>query len=706
MIVKSIQRNVVESHDFKSEIATIDANEMRYISSLLRNNYSNVILATARETIANAVDANKGSSRDVEITAPTRLSPTFVVRDFGTGLSESDLFGLYTKYGRSTKRGDNDSIGGFGIGRFAPLSYTDSFTVTSRHKGNEIVISVYVDEHGDTRFTKLSDTSTSEPSGVEISVAVKSEDISNFECEINKVIRFSDEKFVCKGFSRLVPEWVIKNADWGMERNRRSDPIIVMGGISYPLNLDSLANHPIASSKIYKAFSNSYVSNFFVFFFPVGSVALHHSRENLEYNAQTKNFIARAISKLETEIKTQVQKEIDAISDSAEFFKKLYLLSGSNNLESLCCDANYNFTDANKNVIKIDGDPIVPLAIYRKSRNTRNLVRLSKKTQNVEKTISAKTFYAGGNNWRIVINDNVKNIQDRVNGLMTSKGIDGTIYVVSLADAESKLLYKHNSCDHIHLASKLTPVSPKSKEFNNIRKIFSNSHWSYSFKEKVPVPTDPFYYVDIKHNGGNNYDILFGDLKDFGQSDFRQLWKIARHFGINYDTVYGVLDRTDLPAHAINLHDVFMPKFKTAIAQFKSILNSREEKEVRRDALPMIAHWEDFRKNLPDNHPISVYFDLWNVSSDIDADNSPFSDEQKKEFNILSDFPRKYANDKVIPTLDPKISEKIKQEALTIKETYPMMFALFEGRYGSFYGIQNAKKLVLDYINLVDNRKS
>ena len=175
MIVKSIQRNVVESHDFKSEIATIDANEMRYISSLLRNNYSNVILATARETIANAVDANKGSSRDVEITAPTRLSPTFVVRDFGAGLSESDLFGLYTKYGRSTKRSDNDSIGGFGIGRFAPLSYTDSFTVTSRHKGNEIVISVYVDEHGDTRFTKLSDVSTSEPSGVEISVAVKSE---------------------------------------------------------------------------------------------------------------------------------------------------------------------------------------------------------------------------------------------------------------------------------------------------------------------------------------------------------------------------------------------------------------------------------------------------------------------------------------------------------------------------------------------------
>ena len=51
-------------------------------------------------------------------------------------------------------------------------------------------------------------------------------------------------------------------------------------------------------------------------------------------------------------------------------------------------------------------------------------------------------------------------------------------------------------------------------------------------------------------------------------------------------------------------------------------------------------------------------------------------------------------------------AEKIKQEVLTINQSYPMMFALFEGRYGSFYGVKSAAKLLLDYINLVDNRKS
>ena len=701
MIVKSIQRNVVESHDFKSEIATIDANEMRYISSLLRNNYSNVVLATARETIANAVDANKGSSRHVEITAPTRLSPTFIVRDFGAGLSESDLFGLYTKYGRSTKREENSSIGGFGIGRFAPLSYTDSFTVTSRHNGTEIVISVYVDEHGDTRFTKLSDVSTREPNGLEISVAVKTEDILIFHQEINNVIRFCDHQFVCHHFSREVPEWIIKNTEWGIDKKRNGNPLIVMGGISYPLNLESLAHHPIAASRIYKALYGSYVADNFVFFFPVGSVALHHSRENLEYNAQTKNYIARAIYKLDSEVRAEVQKQIDSISNSEEFFKKLY--SFNNGFESLCSDANYNFTDANKNVIKVNGDVITPLAFYRKSRTTRNLIRLSKNSSSLQKNFEAKTFYGGGNNWHIVVNDNVKNIQDRVNGLMTTKGIDGTIYVVSLADAESKLLYKHNSCDHIHLASKLTPVAIKGKEFNNLRKIFSTTGYSYSFKEKAATPTDPFYYVDIKHHGGNNYDIVFGDRKNFQMHDFRTLWKIAKHFGINYDNVYGVLDRADLPAHAINLHDAFMPKFNTAIAQFKSIFNAKEEKSFRASSFPMISHLSDLRKALPDNHPISVYFDAWNKSDDMG--DYGFTPEQIKEFHVLGDFPRHCVDD-AICTLDPKISEKIKQEVLTINQSYPMMFALFEGRYGSFYGVKSSVKLLLDYINLVDNRKS
>ena len=102
---------------------------------------------------------------------------------------------------------------------------------------------------------------------------------------------------------------------------------------------------------------------------------------------------------------------------------------------------------------------------------------------------------------------------------------------------------------------------------------------------------------------------------------------------------------------------------------------------------------------------ISVYFDAWNA--DENTDNHGFSNEQKTEFEILIRFSQshKYENQSDISAVDSKIVEKINKEALTIKQTYPMMFALFEGRYNS-YGDQPTHKLALDYINLVDNRNS
>ena len=115
-------RIVATSHDFPTVNCSIDAEDMRYISSLLRNNYSNTILATIRETYANAVDANKENNLSpelIEVKSPTSLDQTFSVRDYGCGLSRDQVFNLYSKFGKSTKRGSDLSIGGFGIGRRA-----------------------------------------------------------------------------------------------------------------------------------------------------------------------------------------------------------------------------------------------------------------------------------------------------------------------------------------------------------------------------------------------------------------------------------------------------------------------------------------------------------------------------------------------------------------------------------------------------------
>ena len=59
MIIKSKNQNITKSADFKEKSCSIDAEDMRYIASLLRNNYSNPLLATIREIIAAMKEANR-----------------------------------------------------------------------------------------------------------------------------------------------------------------------------------------------------------------------------------------------------------------------------------------------------------------------------------------------------------------------------------------------------------------------------------------------------------------------------------------------------------------------------------------------------------------------------------------------------------------------------------------------------------------------
>jgi len=83
---------------------------------LSKNVYTDIIAAPIRELSTNAIDAciaaNKKPKFDVHL--PTMLEPTFSVRDYGNGLSEADLLGLYSTFGASTKRESNEFNGVFG----------------------------------------------------------------------------------------------------------------------------------------------------------------------------------------------------------------------------------------------------------------------------------------------------------------------------------------------------------------------------------------------------------------------------------------------------------------------------------------------------------------------------------------------------------------------------------------------------------------
>jgi hypothetical protein len=338
---------VATSHDFPSVNCTIDAEDMRYISSLLRNNYSNTILATIRETYANAVDANKEnnlSPESIEVKCPTSLDQTFSVRDFGTGLSRDQIFNLYSKFGKSTKRGSDASIGGFGIGRFAPLSYKDSFTVTSYYNGTKTIYSIYISEENDTKIDEVFSDATTEDNGICVSVGVAKNDLNKFNQEISSFFSIFE---VLPNFLNLQndiakPEiltsgngWQIRKSAQGFNSWSVGEHGLIMGGIYYPINAELVDFND--KDKDY-----SWTKNLskLVFIADIGSVSLHHSRESLEYNKTTKTYLKSRYKDFCKEFTDSVKNKVaqfDCLRDVMEYYadvKNTFPRNAFDNLES------------------------------------------------------------------------------------------------------------------------------------------------------------------------------------------------------------------------------------------------------------------------------------------------------------------------------------------------------------------------------------
>jgi hypothetical protein len=334
MIITQEKTQVTSSHNFESVNCTIDAEDMRYVASLLRNNYSNTRLAVVREISANAIDANReaNSTCQIEIKVPTSLSPTFAVRDFGGGLSEEDVFGLYSKYGKSTKRESNNYIGAFGIGKFAPLSYGENFTCVSYHGGLKTSYNVFVNDDDDTKISKLFSEPTNEPTGLSIEVAVAESDISEFRNVVQDFFRFFPQKDMPKFLGveeHFIPEvkksfgadddsWFFVEEDRNHYGYGHYHASILMGRVKYKLDANAInVDNFIADEKIRKIVTELISDRNFVFRVPLGSVKLHHSREALEYNKATQKSLCKILFKVAKDIKVIA---VEKLSSSTCYF--------------------------------------------------------------------------------------------------------------------------------------------------------------------------------------------------------------------------------------------------------------------------------------------------------------------------------------------------------------------------------------------------
>lgn len=147
--------------------------------------YSNKPQSITREIWSNAFDAHAMVGKEsvpFEVTFPTAITPTFSVRDFGPGIAHENMEGFYTVLGHSTKENTNKAVGKWGVGRMSPMSYTDTFSVVSRHNGMIAYYTIQLGPDGSPQLHVLAPPSpTNEESGLEVSFPVKRDDIPQFQ---------------------------------------------------------------------------------------------------------------------------------------------------------------------------------------------------------------------------------------------------------------------------------------------------------------------------------------------------------------------------------------------------------------------------------------------------------------------------------------------------------------------------------------------
>ena len=154
-------------------------NDAKMFQAVTSGFYKNPILAIVRELFANAVDVHNqvGTKRPIDIAIPTKDNPTFVIRDYGTGLTYEQIAGIFTVFGATTKT-END-IGGFGLGAKTPFAKVEQFMVRSFVDGEVSLYNCHI-SNDEPMCGKMLIESTTEDKGVEIIIPCVVEEVDEW----------------------------------------------------------------------------------------------------------------------------------------------------------------------------------------------------------------------------------------------------------------------------------------------------------------------------------------------------------------------------------------------------------------------------------------------------------------------------------------------------------------------------------------------
>jgi len=315
MIPNAQLRLVSSSPIAESAEFGISMNDTAHIMSILRDQlYSDKILAVLREYGSNAWDAHRDAGKaelPIKVTLPTATEPTLSIRDFGLGLSPDGVFRIFTQYGASTKRNSDNSVGMLGIGSKSGFAYSDSFTVVSFHGGSKRTYVAVLDPSEKGLINLLHEEPCGEETGVEISIAVRPQDLRSFEHTAKTLFKyFIPRPDINTELPKLPPSQATLKHGVIYEREEgyyERQWVAVMGCVSYNINLEQLRGIDATPEGGIASFLGG-ISG--ALYFNIGEVHVSASREELKYSSETKLALVKKFNEL---IEEYVKQALDSI---------------------------------------------------------------------------------------------------------------------------------------------------------------------------------------------------------------------------------------------------------------------------------------------------------------------------------------------------------------------------------------------------------
>ena len=270
-----------------------------------------------RELSTNMWDATKEKYGNDDVAAeflpiiklPTRINPMISFRDFGNGMSAEAMDKVYGVIYASTKRESSTQVGGWGLGRLSPFAYllgengSGAYNIISINGGTKRAYTMSLSSSGKPVLRLLAEVATNEPSGMEISFAVRQEDISLFAQRAREILwSFNPRPRIEPEVHWSEPETNMSGTGWTKYNGTTvlfDGPMVRMGCVMYPFDLDQIEYAGLLTP-----------NDTVVFEAPIGSLSVNLSREQLGYDERTKRTLRELVAHFDTELVAQVTSEI------------------------------------------------------------------------------------------------------------------------------------------------------------------------------------------------------------------------------------------------------------------------------------------------------------------------------------------------------------------------------------------------------------